>query len=127
MLDVLRKLLLSHPGAVEDHPFGPEPHVFKIGGRMFALVSLGRPLEITLKLEPWHGHLLRSQHPSVRAGYHMNKDHWNTVVLDQNVLDEELAEWIDESYALVVERLPRKVQRALHARAQSSRAPSTDR
>jgi predicted DNA-binding protein (MmcQ/YjbR family) len=135
-LDSLRRHLLSKPGAVEDHPFGSEPHVYKVGGRMFALVSaepgdslresLGRTAlrfslpvavqprqAITLKLDPLHGQLLRAQNPSVRPGYHMNKDHWNTVVLDRNVIDEELAEWIDESYDLVVERLPRKARAAL--------------
>ncbi len=113
-LDSLRRLLLSKPGTVEDHPFGPEPHVYKVGGRMFALVSAAQPRQaITLKLDPLHGQLLRAQHPSVRPGYHMNKDHWNTVVLDRNVIDEELAEWIDESYDLVVERLPRRARAAL--------------
>jgi predicted DNA-binding protein (MmcQ/YjbR family) len=112
-LDSLRRHLLSKPGAVEDHPFGPEPHVYKVGGRMFALVGPGRPSEITLKLDPLHGQLLRAQHPSVRPGYHMNKDHWNTVVLDRNVIDEELAEWIDESYDLVVASLSRKARDAL--------------
>jgi predicted DNA-binding protein (MmcQ/YjbR family) len=113
--DSLRQLLLAKPGAVEGHPFGPEPHVFKVAGRMFALVSPSRPLVVTLKLEPLHGQLLRGQHPSVRPGYHMNKEHWNTVLVDRNVLDEELAEWIDESYALVVARLSRKARNTLGA------------
>ncbi len=135
-LDALRTYLLSRPAAVEDHPFGPEPHVFKVGGRIFALVSaepgdslresLGRTAQrfslpvaaqprqaITLKLEPWHGQLLRAEHPSVRAGYHMNKEHWNTIVLDAQVADDELADWIEESYALVVGRLSRRTRRAL--------------
>jgi predicted DNA-binding protein (MmcQ/YjbR family) len=139
--DSLRKLLLSKPGAVESHPFGPEPDVYKVGGRMFALVSaepgpslrrvatrdassLGEPrcgspglrqaaLTITLKLEPLHGQLLRGQHPCVRAGYHMNKDHWNTVTLDARVAADELADWIDESYSLVVASLSRKARATL--------------
>ncbi len=138
----LRRLLLSPPGAIEDHPFGPEPDVYKVGGRMFALVStepgdsrnesLGRTasrfsssaeakpqLTITLKLEPLHGQLLRAQHPSVRPGYHMNKDHWNTITIDRHVLDEELAEWIDESYSLVVAGLSRKARAALGLNTQA--------
>jgi len=131
-LATLRKLLLSHPGAVEDHPFGAEPHVYKVGGRMFALVSADPRLTITLKLEPLHGQLLRDagenrnavlltchgaaetgQHPSVRPGYHMNKEHWNTITIDRHVLDEELADWIDESYRLVIAGLPRVRRQAL--------------
>jgi predicted DNA-binding protein (MmcQ/YjbR family) len=112
-LATLRELLLSKPGAVEDHPFGSEPHVFKVGGRMFALVSPGRPLEIALKLEPWHGQLLRGQHPCLRPGYHMNKEHWNTITVDARVAADELADWIDESYTLVVAGLTRKARAAL--------------
>jgi predicted DNA-binding protein (MmcQ/YjbR family) len=109
----LRELLLSKPGAVEDHPFGPEPHVFKVGTRMFALVSPGRPLVVTLKLEPWHGQLLRGDHPCVRPGYHMNKEHWNTITVDTRVAADELVDWIGESYSLVVAGLPRKVRNSL--------------
>jgi len=131
----LRQLLLSHPGAIEDHPFGSDPHVYKVGGRMFALVSDGasrltEPLSgsphpsrrtprqtITLKLEPWHGQLLRGQHPCVRPGYHMNKEHWNTITVDARVAADELADWIDESYTLVVAGLTRKARAALRPTA----------
>jgi predicted DNA-binding protein (MmcQ/YjbR family) len=109
----LRHLLVSKPGATEDRPFSPDVLVYKVGGRMFALVSPDRPLRITLKLEPLHGQLLRAHNASVLPGYHMNKDHWNTVVLDEGVVDDELVDWIDESYSLVVEKLPRRERERL--------------
>ena len=80
---------------------------------MFALVSPRRPLVITLKLEPWHGQLLRGQHPCVRPGYHMNKEHWNTITVDARVAADELEDWIDESYALVIACLSRKIRDSL--------------
>jgi predicted DNA-binding protein (MmcQ/YjbR family) len=114
-LEALRRLLVSKPGAMEDQPFGPDVLVYKVGGRMFALVAPDRPLRITLKLEPLHGQLLRAQNASVLPGYHMSKDHWNTVVLDGGVVDDELADWIGESYSLVVERLPRRERERLRS------------
>jgi predicted DNA-binding protein (MmcQ/YjbR family) len=114
-LAALRRLLASQPGAMEDQPFGPDVLVYKVCGRMFALVAPDSPARITLKLEPLHGQLLRAQNASVLPGYHMNKDHWNTVVLDGGVVDDELADWIDESYALVVERLPRRERERLRS------------
>jgi predicted DNA-binding protein (MmcQ/YjbR family) len=136
-LEALRRLLVSKPGAVEDQPFGPDVLVYKVGGRMFAATRcgeyLGRTAErfslsvaaqprqtITLKLDPLHGQLLRAQNASVLPGYHMNKDHWNTVVLDGGVVDDELADWIDESYSLVVERLPRRERERLPRGGQRS-------
>jgi len=81
-LAALRHLLVSKPGATEGQPFGPDVLVYKVGRRMFALVAPDSPARITLKLEPLHGQLLRAQNASVLPGYHMNKDHWNTVVLE---------------------------------------------
>jgi predicted DNA-binding protein (MmcQ/YjbR family) len=107
-LAALRRLLVSKLGATEGQPFGPDVFVYKVCGRMFALVAPDSPARITLKLDPLHGQLLRAQNASVLPGYHMNKDHWNTVVLDAGVADDELVDWIDESYSLVVERLPRR-------------------
>jgi predicted DNA-binding protein (MmcQ/YjbR family) len=100
----------SLPGAVSDFPFGPETRVFKVGGKIFAILHDTR---ISLKCYPLHAVALREQWPAVTAGYHLNKRHWNTVVLDGSVPDDELAEWIEESYDLVVDRLPRAEREAL--------------
>jgi predicted DNA-binding protein (MmcQ/YjbR family) len=96
------------PEAVEDDPFGDEVAVFKVGGRMFALVMLDRtPGFVNLKCEPDLALELRARHPAVRPGYHANKRHWNSVDLDGSIDGLELCEMIEHSYDLVVAGLPR--------------------
>lgn len=95
-------------GAVEDYPFGDEVAVFKVGGRMFALVMLsGREGFVNLKCDPDLALELRARHPAVRPGYHANKRHWNSVDLDGSIDRLELCEMIEHSYHLVVAGLPR--------------------
>ena len=99
------------PGAVEDYPFGNGVAVFKVGGRMFALVSLeGDPGSVILKCDPELALELRARYSAVRTGYHQDKRR-NTVDLDGSVDDDELREMIDHSYGFVVDGLPR-AQRA---------------
>jgi predicted DNA-binding protein (MmcQ/YjbR family) len=106
--------LLSHPGSVEDRPFGPEVPVYKIGGKMFAYSSPNNvPPSITIKLDPLLGQMLRSTFDAVKPGYHMNKEHWNTITLDGSVPEEELLSWIDESYTLVHSKLPQRIRKQL--------------
>ena len=108
--DVL-DLCAALPGAVEDYPFGEGVAVFKIGGRIFALVPLeGNPSSVNLKCDPDLALELRARYSSVRPGYHQNKRHWNTVELDGTVQDSELRWMIDHSYDLVVAKLPRAVR-----------------
>lgn len=98
-------LCASLPGAVEDYPFGDEVAVFKVGGRMFALVTLGgSPGLVNLKCDPALALELRAVHSSIRPGYHANKRHWNTVELDGSVDDKTLREMIQHSYQLVASR-----------------------
>jgi predicted DNA-binding protein (MmcQ/YjbR family) len=98
----------SFPEAVADYPFGDGVAVFKVGGRMFALVSLdGDQGSVNLKCDPDIAVDLRARHRAVRPGYHQNKRHWNTVELDGSMSDDELGEMIDHSYELVVRQLPR--------------------
>jgi len=100
--------LSAMPGAVEEYPFGPDVPVFKVMGRMFAYLSPGRePPWLTLKLDPILGQLARTAHAAVFPGYHMNKEHWNTVVLDGTVPEPEILAWIEDSYELVVAGLSR--------------------
>ena len=94
-------------GAVEDYPFGDGVAVYKVGGRMFALVSLdGDPGSVNLKCDPDLVLELRARYPAVRPGYHQDKRHWNTVELDGSIPESELREMIEQSYELVVSRLP---------------------
>ena len=104
MLDLCSTLA----GAVEDYPFGDDVAVFKVGGKMFALIALaGEPGSVSLKCDPQWALELRDQYAAVRAGYHLNKRHWNTVELDGDVDDVAIREMVDHSYDLVVRRLPR--------------------
>jgi predicted DNA-binding protein (MmcQ/YjbR family) len=87
--------------------------VFKVGGKMFAIVSLADiPGSVSLKCDPGYAVALREQHAAVTAGYHLNKRHWNTVVLDGSVAEELLDEWIRDSYDLALAGLSRRAQRA---------------
>ncbi|BCJ37950.1 DNA-binding protein [Actinocatenispora thailandica] len=100
------------PGAAETYPFGDGVAVFKVGGKMFALVPLGeQAASISLKCDPDLALHLRDRYPAITAGYHLNKRHWNTVLLDGSVPDDEVLELIDHSYDLVLSGLP-KAQRA---------------
>ena len=102
------------PGAFEDYPFGDGVAVFKVGGRMFALVSLdGDPGSVNLKCDPGLALELRAVYAAVRPGYHQNKRNWNTVELDGSIDDDEIREMIDHSYELFVRRLPRAQQSRL--------------
>ena len=113
-LATLRSYLLSKPGAAEDYPFGPGALVLKVGGKMFALVAeSASPLTISLKCEPAHAQFLRDSFPAVQPGYHLNKEHWNTVTLDGSISDEGIRAMIDESYRLVVGGLSKAARRRL--------------
>jgi predicted DNA-binding protein (MmcQ/YjbR family) len=108
-LDTLRAYCRSKTGVVEDFPFGEEALVFKVMGKMFALLHLdveeGEAPDINLKCDPGLAEILRGTYPAVQPGYHMNKRHWNTVTVDGSIPDEEVYEMIDNSYDLVVRGL----------------------
>ncbi|NUT43310.1 MAG: MmcQ/YjbR family DNA-binding protein [Thermoactinospora sp.] len=98
----------AQPGAVEDYPFGDGVAVFKVAGKMFALVPLGPPPgSVSLKCDPELALALRQRYAAITAGYHLSKRHWNTITLDGSVPDDELLDLIDHSYELVVARLPK--------------------
>ena len=114
-----RDYLLGRPEAAEDFPFYPDVAVFKICGKMFATLSMdkaddGTPApHMNLKCDPQEAQMLRDIFPAVKAGYHMNKRHWNTVILDGSVPDGEVQRMIDRSYGLVVRGLTRKQRQPL--------------
>ena len=102
---------LSLPGAEETFPFGDGHAVLKVGGKMFAIVGLGdEPATISLKCDPALAVLLREAHAAVAPGYHLNKQHWNTVTWDGSLDDDLVDEWIEHSYELVVASLTRKAR-----------------
>jgi predicted DNA-binding protein (MmcQ/YjbR family) len=109
--------LLSQPEAIEDFPFGSDVAVMKIGGKMFATLAEKDGMASTnLKCDPHEALMLRDIFPAVKPGYHMNKLHWNTVVLDGSVPVGEIKRMIDRSYALVVKNLRKAERRALEIR-----------
>ena len=105
---------LAKPGSLVDYPFDETTRVYKVLGKMFALISESDdPLRLNLKCDPADAQALRAEHPRILPGYHMNKQHWNTLVLDGSLPDELVYELIDHSYDLVVARLTRAQKKEL--------------
>jgi predicted DNA-binding protein (MmcQ/YjbR family) len=121
-LETALALCRESPGATEDAPFGPGVLVFRVGGKIFAMTNLDVPApRLTLKCDPAWATILRAAYTGVEPGYHTNKRHWNTVRLDGDVPDDELAEMVAHSYALVVRGLPRRERDALSREAGAER------
>ena len=98
----LREHCISKKFVTESFPFDEETLVFKVSGKIFALVSLEGDFTVNLKCDPALALELRERYSSVTPGYHMNKKHWNTIIIDGSVSIREIFEWIDDSYNLVV-------------------------
>lgn len=112
--DILRSYLADKIGSKEDLPFGPDTVVYKVRDKMFCLIAWREnPLRITLKCDPDLALVLRSQYEVIIPGYYMNKDHWNTLILDGTIPEEQVLEMIDESYKLVVSGLKQADRQAL--------------
>ena len=115
-IEGFRNYCLAKPGTSEETPFGPETLVFKVMGKVFALTDLERFTSVNLKCDPERAVELREEHAAITPGYHMNKQHWNTVAADGSVKEDLLRELIDHSYQLVVGGLPKKAQAELQAK-----------
>lgn len=100
----VEQYILTMPGAKLDYPFGQEVAVYKTGGKMFALIREGsQPLQISLKCDPLLAQTLRQRYESIMPGYHLNKKHWNTVILTGQLNDDEIKDLIRHSYNLVAQ------------------------
>jgi predicted DNA-binding protein (MmcQ/YjbR family) len=106
----LRDHCLSKKGVTEEFPFGNQTLVFKVGGKIFALADIDDFSSINLKCEPEEVVRLIDEYLCVQPGYHMNKKHWITVIIDGSIPDKTIFEWIDSSYLLVLAGLPGKVK-----------------
>jgi len=94
---------LTKKGVTEEFPFDEETLVFKAAGKIFLLASLESiTLQINLKCNPEKAIEIREEYEAVQPGYHMNKKHWNTIIIDGSVSIRKIFEWIDDSYNLVV-------------------------
>jgi predicted DNA-binding protein (MmcQ/YjbR family) len=114
--DAARAYLLERPDAIEDFPFGPDVYVFKIRGRMYATLTGAAAVQLNLKCDPQEALFLRDMFDAVLPGYHMNKTHWNTVLLDGSIPRGEIERMIDRSYGLVVKGLKKADRVALEVR-----------
>ena len=102
-IEQLRAYALNKPGVEETLPFGPDTLVFKVNGKIFLLTGLdSSPLQFNVKCDPDNAIELREQYPlSVLPGYHMNKKHWNTIIVDGTLSNKQLQGFIEDSYTLV--------------------------
>jgi predicted DNA-binding protein (MmcQ/YjbR family) len=102
---------MKFPETSEEQPFGPDNDVYKVAGKMFAILSPdATPPAISLKCDPVIALELREEFPAVTPGYHLNKSHWNTVLLDGTVPDKEIKKMIIHSYEQVVAGLPKTLR-----------------
>jgi len=113
-IEQIRNYCLKKLGVTEEFPFDEETLVFKVAGKIFLLASLESiPLQINLKCDPEKAVELREEYGSVQPGYHMNKIHWNTIIVDGSVSVNKIFEWIDDSYNLVVAGLKKSERKTL--------------
>ncbi|MEN8122354.1 MAG: MmcQ/YjbR family DNA-binding protein [Bacteroidota bacterium] len=107
-IEKFRTYCLAKKGVTESFPFDNTTLVMKVLDKMFALGNLDGDLNINLKCHPDKAIELREQYPAVKPGYHMNKKHWNTIVVDGSIATGTIQQWIDDSYNLVVSKMTKK-------------------
>jgi predicted DNA-binding protein (MmcQ/YjbR family) len=113
-IEDLRQYCLLKKGVTESFPFDDVTLVFKVMDKIFLLTNLDGELSVNLKCSPDKAEELRAEYPSVFPGYHMNKKHWNTVLIDGSIMDKMIYEWIDISYRLVADSLPKNLKDKLN-------------
>lgn len=112
-IEEIREYCIAKKGIEETFPFDKVTLVFKVMGKMFALVSLDKGTSINLKCDPEKAVHLRDNYETITPGWHMNKKHWNTVEFNSSLPDTLVKELIDHSYSLVVSSLTKKLKKEL--------------
>lgn len=113
-IESIREYCLGKPGTTEGFPFDNDTLVFKVLGKMYALLALEKGSSMNLKCDPDYAIELREKHPEdISPGYHMNKQHWNTIDFGGRLNESLVLQLIDHSYDLVVSKLPKKAQAEL--------------
>jgi predicted DNA-binding protein (MmcQ/YjbR family) len=108
-IESLRQYCLSLKSSTEDMPFGPDTLVFRVAGKIYALTGLDtEKCQVNLKCDPDYAIELREKHTDIIPGYHMNKKHWNTILIDGTLTLTIIKQCIDDSYDLVVSALTKK-------------------
>jgi len=109
-IEEIQKYCIKKKEVTESFPFDDTTLVFKVANKMFCLANLVPPLSINLKCDPEIAIELREKYEEVLPGYHMSKIHWNTIMLDGSLSDLQIKKWIDDSYDLIVQSLPKKIR-----------------
>jgi predicted DNA-binding protein (MmcQ/YjbR family) len=112
-LNEFQKYCRSFDGVTEEFPFDETTFVYKVKGKLFAITDVELFESISLKCDPDDALILREIYDSVTPGYHLNKNHWNTIRLDGKITDQQLKEWVRDSYDLVVKSLPKRIREEL--------------
>lgn len=107
-IEELRDYCLSLKGTTESFPFDEVTLVFKVEGKIYALANLDGDLSVNLKCDPEKAIELREQYSAISPGYHMNKLHWNTVMMDGTIPEKQIKQWITDSHSLILNSLPKK-------------------
>ena len=115
-IEDFRNYCICKKGVTEEFPFDENTLVFKVKGKIFAIADVDLFQSINLKCDPEKAVELRENYPAVLPGYHMSKKHWNSILMDHSIPDQQVFEWIDDSYYLVIKNLPVKDQRLLAAK-----------
>ena len=112
-LETVREYCLKKKGVTESLPFGGDTPVYKVMGKIFLIANINPPVSINLKCDPEKAVELREHYAAVTPGYHMNKMHWNTILLENNIPNKYILEWMDDSYNLIVEGLKKSEKEKL--------------
>ena len=112
-IEEFRAYCIAKRGVTEEFPFDESTLVFKVMGKIFALTDLEGDFSVNLKCDPDLAIELRENYAQVQPGYHMNKNHWNTIQIDGTISSKLICEWTDHSYAVVVDKLPKKLKAEL--------------
>ncbi len=107
-IEMFREYCLTKKGVTEEFPFDENILVFKVVNKMFALTGINNYESINLKCDPERAIVLREEYADIKPGYHMNKQHWNTISIQGSVPLELIKQMIDDSYMLVVKKLTKK-------------------
>lgn len=108
--EYIREYCLIKPSVTEGFPFGNYTLVFKVHQKIFLLLNLGENKYFNAKCNPEQALIYRATYPEITPGYHMNKQHWNTVIYNGELTKNLITQIIDNSYQLVFESLPKKLQ-----------------
>jgi len=114
-IEEFREFCITMKGVTEELPFDENTLVFKVMGKIFVLTGIESFESMNVKCDPETAVELREQYNAVKPGYHMNKKHWNTIVNNSDMPDQEIRAWIKHSYDLVVAKLPKKTKEELEA------------